>query len=198
MACHLLLVGMMGSGKSTVGHALADALGRRFLDLDAEIEREAGTSVAALFAAEGEPAFRARERAALAQALAGAEPVVVATGGGCPTDDLRASFANLQAKRPNENREALVATGGDVVWLRASPDVLARRLTDDPAAVAARPLLAGDAGIDAVRGRLAALAEARAEAYAAVATLVVDVDHRPVDEVVEAILSGVAHPEVPS
>lgn len=184
MACHLLLVGMMGSGKSTVGHALADALGRRFLDLDAEIEREAGTSVAALFATEGEPAFRARERAALAQALAGAEPVVVATGGGCPTDA--------------RNREALVATGGDVVWLRASPDVLARRLTDDPAAVAARPLLAGDAGIDAVRGRLAALAEARAEAYAAVATLVVDVDHRPVDEVVEAILSGVAHPEVPS
>ncbi len=62
----IVLTGFMGSGKSTVGPLLAARMGWRFVDVDEDIEAEAGTTIAALFAREGEPAFRARERAAIA------------------------------------------------------------------------------------------------------------------------------------
>ncbi|RIL05855.1 MAG: shikimate kinase, partial [Proteobacteria bacterium] len=74
------LVGLMGAGKSAVGEALAAALGLRFEDTDAAIERRARRSVAQIFAERGEPAFRALERAAI-ERLAG-RPVVAALGGG--------------------------------------------------------------------------------------------------------------------
>lgn len=75
------LVGMPGAGKSVVGRELAGRLGVPFLDLDAEIEREAGASVAEIFARDGEPTFRAREAAALVSASAH-DPAVIACGGG--------------------------------------------------------------------------------------------------------------------
>ena len=79
----IVLTGFMGSGKSTVGKRLAAELGWDFHDLDAEIERRAGRSVAQIFAAEGEQAFRHLESAALAHLL-GLNQVVVALGGGAP------------------------------------------------------------------------------------------------------------------
>jgi 3-dehydroquinate synthetase len=78
---HLALVGFMGAGKSTVGAEVAERLGRRFVDLDAEIERRTGRSVQEHFAA-GEPAFRAVEEAIAADVLAAGAPMVVALGGG--------------------------------------------------------------------------------------------------------------------
>ncbi len=75
------LVGMPGAGKSVVGKELAGRLGVPFIDLDAEIERETGSSVTDIFAAEGEAAFRAREAAALTDASMH-DPAVVACGGG--------------------------------------------------------------------------------------------------------------------
>ena len=75
------LVGMPGSGKSTVGRELAGRFGVPFVDLDAEIERQAGMRVSQIFSERGEPGFRALEAAALL-AASGSDPAVVACGGG--------------------------------------------------------------------------------------------------------------------
>ena len=75
------LVGMPGAGKSLVGRELAGRLGVPFIDLDSEIERETGSTVAGIFEREGEPAFRAREAAALVEASTH-DPAVIACGGG--------------------------------------------------------------------------------------------------------------------
>ena len=77
---HLVLVGLPGSGKSTVGRAVAKRLSRPFLDFDAELERRAGISVARIFAERGEAAFRGLEYS-LTQELAAAPPMVLAPGG---------------------------------------------------------------------------------------------------------------------
>jgi shikimate kinase len=82
----IFLTGFMGAGKSTVGGELAARLGWPFLDLDAEVEARTGATVAGIFAAHGEAEFRRLERAALAAALAGPEPAVVAVGGGTFAD----------------------------------------------------------------------------------------------------------------
>ena len=144
---------MMGSGKSTLGPALARALGRRFVDADREIEREAGVSVSELFAREGEAGFRARERAAL-EALAGSG-AVVALGGG----------AIAQAGAAER-----LAAQGTVVYLRARLETLVMRLGN----ASSRPLLAG---LDAKgrRARLEALLAERKPAYET-ARITIDTD----------------------
>lgn len=120
----IVLVGLPGAGKSTVGPLVAQALGWSFVDLDREIERTAGRSVAEIFAAEGEAGFRLRERGA-SLAMAEWDHLVLAPGGGWVLDP--------------RNREAL-GEGTLTVYLAVSPETAARRL--GPAA-ASRPLLAG-------------------------------------------------------
>ena len=78
---HIVLMGFMGAGKTTVGRMLADSLGWEFLDLDAHIEQRAGATVPELFARDGEPKFRRLESTALANALSHSD-VVLALGGG--------------------------------------------------------------------------------------------------------------------
>ncbi len=114
------LLGLTGVGKSTVGRALAARLGRAFADLDDEIAREAGASIAELFAREGEAGFRRREAAAVARAAAG--DAVVAAGGGAPCF--------------GANREVMQRSG-PTVWLRDGLDAILARVD-----VASRPLLA--------------------------------------------------------
>ena len=155
---------MMGSGKSAVGRLLAGALGRPFIDLDIEIEQSAGRTVAAIFAEEGEPGFRAREAAAVVEAL-GTEGAVVSCGGGVVLTP-----ANVDHLR----RDATV------VWLTATPRVAAARLASD----GGRPLLAGMAGD--LEDRIATLTAERRGAYAAAAHLIVDADP-PAAEVAAAI-----------
>lgn len=151
-AANLVLVGPMGSGKSSIGRSLAGRLGLRFVDADAEIERLAGASIASLFESEGEAGFRTRERETLARLLRG-EGQVLATGGGAVLD--------------TGNRERMRA-GGFVVWLQASIEAQLQRLAGDRS----RPLLPqGDRG-DALR-RLAAV---RAPLYAEVADVAFDTD----------------------
>ncbi|HTO71720.1 MAG TPA: shikimate kinase [Myxococcota bacterium] len=140
----VLLSGLMGSGKSRVGRALALELGWDFVDTDVEIERVAGLSVAEIFAREGEPAFRARERDAL-RALP-TQRCVVALGGG----------AVVSA----ENR-AILAAKGRLLWLDAEPETLVERMGE----ARDRPLLAG---LDRA-GRVAKLTALRAERGAAYA-----------------------------
>ena len=122
----LVLVGMMGAGKSSIGRKLAQRLGLPFVDADAEIERAAGMSIDDIFAKHGEPYFRAGEARVIARLLEGG-PQVLATGGG--------AFMHPQS------REAIRGKGLSV-WLKAEFEVLMRRIkrrtdrpllkTDDP------------------------------------------------------------------
>ncbi len=154
---HVVLVGMPGAGKTSTGRALAALIGRGFVDTDETVERTSGMSVAELFRRHGEEAFRAAEHDALADALGASPPRVVAAGGG--------------AVLAPANRALF--EGSDVVWLRADTDTLAARL----GAAGDRPLLAGDPA-----GALARLDAERAPLYAAVATVVVDVDGLSADQ----------------
>src|SRR5262245_53982045 len=163
----VLLAGMMGSGKSAVGGILARRLGWRFVDTDREIEASAGASVAQIFASEGEPRFRERERDALrALPESGA---VVALGGGAVVDA--------------RNREIL-GPKGTLVWLDASPEALAARTGGD----GSRPLLAG-LDREARTARLRELDAARRPAYAH-AALRIDTDGRTPGQVADAILQA--------
>ncbi|MBM3679050.1 MAG: hypothetical protein FJW96_14415, partial [Actinobacteria bacterium] len=79
---HLAVAGFMGAGKTTVGTAVAERIGRRFVDLDVEIERRAATSIPDLFGEHGEAGFRRLEEQIAHEVLAAGEPLVVALGGG--------------------------------------------------------------------------------------------------------------------
>lgn len=162
---HLVLVGLMGSGKTTIGRVLAQRLRRPFYDSDAMIEKREGRTVREIFAADGEDAFRAVETEALVEALASEEKAVIAAAGGV-------------VLRP-ENRAALRSSGARVVWLRADPELLVERVRGG----SHRPLLDEDPAA-ALRG----MAEQRTDLYREVADAIVTVDHRSIAEVVEAIL----------
>lgn len=166
---HLILVGMMGSGKSTVGERLAARLGRPLVDTDELVVATAGRSIPELFADVGESGFRALERVAVADACAAADPVVIACGGGAVLDP--------------DNRRALAAAGV-VVWLRATPAQLAARVGDGDG----RPLLTGETPL----GTLERLATLRAPSYEGVADIVVDTDGLAPDAVTERVLEEVA------
>lgn len=122
----LVLVGMMGAGKSSIGRKLASKLGLPFVDADMEIEQAAGMSISDIFAKHGEPYFRAGEARVIARLLDGG-PQVLATGGG--------AFMNPESR-------AAIRAKGISVWLKADFDVLMRRIkrrsdrpmlkTDDP------------------------------------------------------------------
>ncbi len=108
----VVLIGMMGAGKSAIGRRLAPRLGLPFVDADIEIERAAGCSIPAFFAAHGEAAFRDGERRVIARLLSG-DPIVLATGGGAFMDP--------------ETR-ATIARAGLSVWLKADVDTLLSRV----------------------------------------------------------------------
>jgi shikimate kinase len=156
---------MMGAGKSAVGALLAERLGRGFVDTDAMVERMAGTSIAELFAREGEAAFRKREREAIENVAGGA--LVVALGGG--------AIAQPGAQ------ERLTGSG-TIVYLRARPESLLARIGE----TADRPLLHGVSGKDRLR-RLAELLAERSPRYEQ-ASIVVDTDGLEPNEVADTIL----------
>lgn len=166
---HLVLVGLMGAGKSTVGAECARRLDRELVDLDELIVRTAGRSIEELFATEGEAGFRRRERDALAEVCASPVPLVVAAGGGAVLD-------------PGSRRR--MRRGGVVVWLEATPETLAARVGGG----GGRPLLAGAPP----EGALSRLAATRAPAYEAAAHLRVDTEGRELGVVVDDVLEGFA------
>ena len=98
----LLLVGMMGAGKTTVGRLLAAELGWPYADSDEAVEAATGRSVAELFEEGGEPSFRAAESAALSQALAGDGPGVVSVAGGAVLDPANRAEVQLMTKRARQ------------------------------------------------------------------------------------------------
>ena len=123
---NIVLIGMMGSGKTTVGRLAARRLGREFVDTDQYIEAAQGRSIPDIFAAEGEDFFRERERDA-AEELARREGLVIACGGGLPTR--REAIAPLKKT-------------GVVFWINRDPGVVY-----DTVSMAHRPL--GQGGRDA-------------------------------------------------
>jgi shikimate kinase len=159
----VVLVGLMGAGKSTVGRRLATKLALPFFDADQEIESAAGMSVQDIFSVYGEPYFREGERKVIARLLQEG-PIVLATGGG--------AFMN-------EETRATVARAGVSIWLRAELPVLMRRVRKR----ANRPLLNTEDPEDTMR-RLIAI---RYPVYAQ-ADLTVESHEAPHDRVVAEVM----------
>ena len=169
---HLVLIGMMGVGKSSVGRRVALRLGRQFLDTDRLVEDEAGCTVAEIFAGEGEPAFRALENAAVRRALESDPYAVIAFGGGAVLEPINRGLA----------RELAL-----VVWLQAPARELARRVSASMrrSGGTARPLLSQGRSPEQV---LEDLARQREEAYRAAAHVLVDTSARSPGQAATAVL----------
>lgn len=166
---HVVLVGLMGTGKSTVGRRVAARLGRAFVDSDAQVEARTGRTVREIFESDGEGVFRRLEAQALADALSQPDPSVVAAAGGVVLDP--------------QTRERL-RQSATVVWLRADPSLLALRVTT----AGHRPLLDDDP-----RAVLERMHEERAALYGEVADgRIVDVSSVSIDEAVDAVLELVS------
>jgi shikimate kinase len=165
----LALIGYRGTGKSTVGRIVADRRNRRFLDADLEIEARAGRSIRSIFAEWGEPVFRDWEEQTLAELTSAFADAVLATGGG------------VVLRESNRRR---IRGFGFVVWLRADPSVLARRLESDACGLAERPPLT-PAGTLA---EIAQVLEARIPLYQDLADLAVETHDKTPDQVAAAIL----------
>lgn len=160
----IILTGFMGSGKSSVGTLLADKLGYRFIDLDAEIVRSAGCSINEIFARDGEDSFRLLESAWLERTLSAGQGCVVATGGG--------------AMVSRHNREVM-RRYGLIVNLKVTLEQVLVRLQG----CSDRPLLAGERAPERVRE----LMEGREQFYAD-ADIRIDTDGKSMEDVALEIL----------
>ena len=165
---NLWLIGMMGSGKSTVGRSIAAITDRRFIDVDSMVEERVGRSIASIFEERGEAAFREMEGAEIRRLSGGSAPAasgrVIATGGGAVLDP-----AGVAAMRRS----------GAVAWLDAPAAVLAGRIRGED-----RPLLTGSD----VASRLAGTLAGRLSLYRQAAHYRIDAD-RPFDRVVSEVVA---------
>jgi shikimate kinase len=162
---HIVLVGMMGAGKSSVGRTLARRLGRELFDSDEMIEQRTGRTVREIWLEDGEPAFRALEAEVLADAISAPTPSIVAAAGGVVLSEA--------------NRDVLKTDGAHVVWLLADVDLLLDRVRNGMH----RPLLDDDP-----EGTLRRMYDERADLYQEVADAIVSVDHRSINDVAGAVL----------
>ncbi len=166
MAKNLVLIGFMGTGKSTAGKQSARLLERPFVDTDALLVERAGKPISQIFAEDGEPVFREWERRIVAE-VAGAENQIISTGGGVML---------------NAENAALIRASSCVVLLTAKTFAIMRRVGDRRN----RPMLASASDPYA---HIVELAAKRAPFYELAADALVDTTDRPVDEVVQDILT---------
>jgi shikimate kinase len=168
----VVLVGMMGAGKTTTGERLAAVLDRPFADSDGLIEATTGRTVREIFETDGEPAFRVLESQVLADCLAAPDPTIVAAAGGVVLDPA--------------NRALLLERAGTVVWLRAPVGVLVGRVGrgDHRPAVRDDPV-----------GTLQTMEDARTDLYRGVADVTID-SSLPVERVVDEIVAVVREREM--
>ena len=171
VARSVVLIGMMGAGKTSVAGVLAARLGCRALDTDHMVEEEAGMSVPALFVARGERAFRDAESSAIESLVLLPAPTVVSVGGG--------------AVLRERNRRALRRLGM-VVWLRARPATLAARV----GSADGRPVLGREDG--ELLETMDKLVAERRPFYEEVADLIVDVDTLSPEEVADIVAAKLA------
>lgn len=174
MAPHVVLVGLMGAGKTTVGRRLAARLDRDFIDADEALVAITDRTIADIFETDGEERFRAIEADVLEELLEHHRPTVIASGGGVVLRD--------------DSRRRLRGPEVTVVWLDASPAFLASRVERKEH----RPLLAGD---HPARDVLTRLHAERAPLYAEVADIVVDVEpfHRNEEKPKRALAERIEH-----
>lgn len=173
----IVLVGLMGVGKSSVGRRLAAALDLPFRDADNEVEAAAGRSIPEIFAEMGEPAFRDGERRVIARLL-DEPPHVLATGGG--------AFVNAETR-------ALIKSKAVAVWLKADLELLARRVSRKDG----RPLLKGRDPMDVLREHASLRYPAYGEAHLTVETG--DTAHGvAVEAVIQGLRGYLAPSESPS
>lgn len=165
----VVLVGMMGAGKTTVGRSVASRLGVDFVDTDDLVETRAGKSVRDIFASDGEAAFRTLESQVLAESLKSPVDVVVAAAGGTVLSE--------------SNRAALREHADVVVWLDADVSALGERASRG----AHRPLLDGD-----VEDRLMTLDGERRVLYQSVADVRLDTTGKGIAEVVQEVVAALA------
>lgn len=158
---HIWLIGMMGSGKTTVGEKVAERLGMSFIDSDASVVEWSGRTIASLFD-ESEAVFRSIERDVISRIATGRD-CVVATGGGAVLDP-----ANVLTMR----------TSGTTILLEADVETLSRRLAD----TTDRPLLSGDTDISTI-------AHAREDVYRAAADAAIETTNKDVDNVVAEVVA---------
>ncbi len=173
---NIFLVGLMGSGKTTIGRALAKKLGKRFIDADHEIEARTGASIPLIFEIEGEASFRQRE-ADVIRDLTAQEGIVLATGGGAVLDE--------QSRHFLKNR-------GIVIYLNASINHILQRTSHDKN----RPLLqTADP-----KARIEELARQRGPLYQEVAHITLETGRPNVQSVVHTILTrlGLDTPVTPA
>jgi shikimate kinase len=164
----ITLIGYRGTGKSTLAAPLAARLGWAWIDADVELERRAGRSIQQIFASDGEPEFRRLEQELLSELLQ-RDRLIVAAGGGAVLHE--------------PTREKMIAAG-PVIWLKASPDTIERRLATDPMTGQRRPNLTATGGRDEIEKLLAL----REPIYRGCASLTVATDESPVEQLVDEIL----------
>ncbi|HWV25184.1 MAG TPA: 3-dehydroquinate synthase [Thermomicrobiales bacterium] len=178
MVTRVVLTGFSGTGKSTVGRLLAERLGWRLIDMDAEIERQVGVTIPDFFEAQGEAAFRAHERRVFLEAL-GQDAVVISTGGGAVcNDDI---WSTLHSD-----------PGAFVVRFDAAPEELVRRLDVHRAQAprgetTRRPMLDADDQL----GRISSLLSQR-EPYYALADVTIPVEDRSPERITDDVAELVA------
>ncbi|MDD3852991.1 MAG: shikimate kinase [Syntrophomonadaceae bacterium] len=165
MGKNIVLIGFMGTGKSSVGMKLAERLKLKFVDMDREIEKVCGMSVSDVFRRYGEVRFRSEERL-MAGKLAGQTGLVIATGGGVILGD-----GNLEALQGN----------GIIINLEAKPEYIFQRVNRKKGT---RPLLKKNVTVEDIKEML----QHRQPLYQQ-AEIIIDTNDKGVDEVVEEIIS---------
>jgi len=160
----LILIGLMGSGKSSIGRRLSTHLNLPLIDLDDTIVAKAGLSIPEIFAQQGENEFRKLETEALRETIA--QHAVVATGGGVVLT--------------KENRALLKTSGVPVIWLKASPEFLANRIEGDTN----RPLIASGNTLEKLRE----LSEIRNPLYTECADFILPRDEMDKQQAMEVII----------
>lgn len=167
---HVILIGFMGSGKSTVGFRLSYKLKKCLIDTDKLIEEREKMRISEMFAEKGEAYFRQKETECLKSMFHELGSRIISLGGGTPIRE--------------ENRE-IIKKLGKVIYLKASPDTIYQRVKHDTS----RPLLQ----CEDPKGRIEALLKERNPIYESVADIIIHVDGKEMKEVVQEIVEAVQH-----
>lgn len=170
----IVLIGLRGSGKTTVGRILAEQLGGACVDSDEVIQRESGKSIAEIFEQEGEAGFRQRERDAVVR-IVDHPPQVISIGGGAVLDESNAKS---------------LASVGTIVWLIAPASELWKRIQRDASTTTSRPPLTDLDGV----AELEQLAVSRSPTYERVADIVIDTSEQSPRQVARAIMDKLDRP----